>query len=116
MLVFQLQRLRIRDDWSCRMPVEALAESRDLPVRSLKRSQERLDERIRQAFPRSRTRNSFGGAGFGAYGRFGAHLTLRRLRPPPHPLGWTDFARSDSAAIADRLREDVPAGKESAAP
>ncbi len=53
MLVFQLQRLRIRDDWSCRMPVEALAESRDLPVRSLKRSQERLDERIRQAFPRS---------------------------------------------------------------
>ncbi len=52
-LVFHLQRLRIRDDWSCRMPVEALAESHDLPLRSLEKSQERLDGRIRQGVPRS---------------------------------------------------------------
>jgi hypothetical protein len=52
-LLFQLQRLRIRDDWRCRMPVEALAQSRDLPLRSLAQPQERLDRRIRQGLPRS---------------------------------------------------------------
>lgn len=52
-LLFQLQRLRIRDDWSCRMPVEALALSRDLPLRSLAHPQDNLDRRIRQGLPRS---------------------------------------------------------------
>jgi hypothetical protein len=54
-VVFQLQRLRIRDDWRCRMPVEALAHSEDLPLKSLKSPQARLDQRIRQALPRSVT-------------------------------------------------------------
>jgi hypothetical protein len=52
-VAFQLQRLRIRDDWRCQMPVEALARSDDLPLRSLERPQECLDIRIRQALPRS---------------------------------------------------------------
>jgi cell division protein ZapA (FtsZ GTPase activity inhibitor) len=54
-VAFQLHRLRIRDDWRCRMPVEALADSDDLPLRSLEKPQERLDERILQALPRSVT-------------------------------------------------------------
>ena len=53
LLVFQLHRLRIRDDWRCRMPVEAFAQSQDLPLRSLERPQDQLDERIREALPRS---------------------------------------------------------------
>lgn len=48
-VAFQLQRLRIRDDWRCHMPVEALAQSQDLPLRSLEKPQKHLDKRIRQA-------------------------------------------------------------------
>ena len=54
-VVFQLQRLRIRDDWRCQMPVEALARSQDLPLRSLEKPQEHLDRRIRQGLPGSGT-------------------------------------------------------------
>jgi hypothetical protein len=53
LLLFQLQRLRIRDAWRCRMPVEALVQSQDFSLRSLERPQEQLDARIREAVPRS---------------------------------------------------------------
>ena len=54
-IVFQLQRLRIRDDWRCHLPTEALERSQDLPLRSLEKPQELLDQRIRQGLPRSVT-------------------------------------------------------------